>query len=651
MRLPTLCLTAVVLCALPATVLEAQQAPPSAATVVPRLVRFASTFVPANGLPAAPLETVTLAIYADATGGTPLWQETQNVAVDAEGRYALLLGLTQPEGLPLDVFASGEARWLGRRFERPGEGEQARVLLASVPYALKASDADTLGGRPPSAYLLANSGDGSGMRATSVSAGATQSGAAAATASSPALSAGAATAGGANFVGKFVNTTDLGNSAIYDAGGFIGINTTTPADILHARFTNTNGTKAGFAVQNLGNTATSYSGMLFYDQNGALGQFQGFNNLTHEYRIHNVAAGGSINFMLAGASKFTVAANGNVGIGLGTTTPLYPLTVQGAAGYGIVQTQGTVAVGTYTSSGGIFPNLADGGWYGTDSAHPLYFFTANSFPKMTLDTAGNVGIGTTTPGTHAKVEIVGGTFTTITGSDGEESLNQFGLVLGGGIGHPFGTSTNYSLYTDQVIASPEYVAFSDARMKHIEGRSDPRRDLATLAGLEVTNYSYIDTATKGAGVHKKVIAQQVEQVYPQAVTRSTDVVPDIYRKAWITDGWVTLDTDLTPGERVRLIGRRTQGVYEVLEVEEGRFRTAFAAEGESVFVYGREVKDFRSVDYEAIAMLNVSATQELHRRLEQQASEIAVLREQLAALAAAVRTAGPLESTRLTAAK
>ena len=59
-------------------------------------------------------------------------------------------------------------------------------------------------------------------------------------------------------------------------------------------------------MQNLGNTATSYSGMLFYDQFGALGQFQGFNNVTHEYRINNVARNGSINFMLGGASRFRI---------------------------------------------------------------------------------------------------------------------------------------------------------------------------------------------------------------------------------------------------------------------------------------------------------------------------------------------------------
>jgi hypothetical protein len=33
-------------------------------------------------------------------------------------------------------------------------------------------------------------------------------------------------------------------------------------------------------------------------------------------------------------------------------------------------------------------------------------------------------------------------------------------------------------------------------------------------------------------------------------------------------------------------------------------------------VYGREVDDFRTVDYQAISMLNVSATQALLKRIE-----------------------------------
>jgi hypothetical protein len=72
--------------------------------------------------------------------------------------------------------------------------------------------------------------------------------------------------------------------------------------------------------------------MLFYDQNGALGQFQGFNNVTHEYRINNIAqnAGvfnGSINFMLGSTSRFLVTP---FNIGIGTTAPNALLDVSNA---------------------------------------------------------------------------------------------------------------------------------------------------------------------------------------------------------------------------------------------------------------------------------------------------------------------------------
>ena len=53
--------------------------------------------------------------------------------------------------------------------------------------------------------------------------------------------------------------------------------------------------------------------MLFYDQNGAMGQFQGFNNVTHEYRINNIARNEPvhvINFMIGSVSRFLVAPNG-----------------------------------------------------------------------------------------------------------------------------------------------------------------------------------------------------------------------------------------------------------------------------------------------------------------------------------------------------
>ena len=278
-----------------------QSAGSLASTSVPRVINISGVFRPADGGQPAQVETVTLGIYGEETGDAPpLWQETQNIAVDSSGRYTLLLGAAQVDGIPLHVFASGEARWLGITWLRAGEAQGARTRLTSVPYALRASDAETLGGRPASAYVLAPT---AGAR-ESLTAGA---------ASEETPTGGAANlvlAGTPNFLAKYVNDVDLGTSAVYENAGSLGIGTTAPFDTLHVRFNDLGGGFTGYAVQNTALSPTAYSGMLFYDQSGALAQFQGFNNSTHEYRINNIARvspggafNGSINFMIGGAPR------------------------------------------------------------------------------------------------------------------------------------------------------------------------------------------------------------------------------------------------------------------------------------------------------------------------------------------------------------
>jgi hypothetical protein len=122
---------------------------------VPRLIKFAGTFKDAQGKPLSNTVGLTFAIYKDQEGGAPLWLETQNAQLDEQGHYTVLLGATKSEGLPLELFSSGAPRWLGVQVQLPGEVEAPRVLLVSVPYALKSADADTLGGIPASAFVLA----------------------------------------------------------------------------------------------------------------------------------------------------------------------------------------------------------------------------------------------------------------------------------------------------------------------------------------------------------------------------------------------------------------------------------------------------------------------------------------------------------------
>jgi hypothetical protein len=131
------------------SMVRAQSASQASATSVPRLMRFSGKAADSQGKPVAVVSGVTFSIYKDQNDGAPVWMETQNVQVDAKGNYSVQLGANSPAGLPLDLFSSGDARWLGVRIN--GGEEQTRVVLLSVPYALKAADSETIGGLPPSA--------------------------------------------------------------------------------------------------------------------------------------------------------------------------------------------------------------------------------------------------------------------------------------------------------------------------------------------------------------------------------------------------------------------------------------------------------------------------------------------------------------------
>src|SRR6266849_5701524 len=120
---------------------------------VPRLVTFSGTLKDVHGDAAGSVVGVTFALYTQETGGVPLWQEIQNVQVDETGHYTVLLGATKAEGLPIELFTSKQAQWLG--VQPDGQAEQPPIMLLSVPYALKAADAETFGGKPPSAYVVA----------------------------------------------------------------------------------------------------------------------------------------------------------------------------------------------------------------------------------------------------------------------------------------------------------------------------------------------------------------------------------------------------------------------------------------------------------------------------------------------------------------
>ena len=262
---------------------------------VPRLIKFSGMLKDGKGEPKSGAAGVTFAIYAEQEGGAALWMETQNLTLDEGGHYTALLGANSSEGVPMELFAGAwrrEAdpsprsqdagrvrddnaeRWLG--VEGPDIQQAPRVLLVSVPYALRAADAETLGGMPASAFALANPQTGSTSGASQSGVGANVTGSNGATERStqagmrlPLKPKTAATAGTPNaddFVAKFDATSNLVPSAIFEANGNVGIGTSHPSAPLHV---NGNILLAGQPVHQVQLSGAASSGRFGQDANGA----------------------------------------------------------------------------------------------------------------------------------------------------------------------------------------------------------------------------------------------------------------------------------------------------------------------------------------------------------------------------------------------
>jgi hypothetical protein len=205
--------------------LQAQQISSTLKSVdaLPRLVRFAGTAKDAGGVPLTGVVGITFALYSEQTGGGALWMETQNVQADGNGRFTVLLGAGKPDGLPTDIFTSGQARWLGAQIA--GQAEQSRTLLVSAPYALKAGDSETVGGLPASAFALANPAAVNETKSGSAVAAKAQN-------QMPAANPAVTGKGTIGYVPMWDTTSDIVDSVVFQKSSDVGIGTKTPAATL-----------------------------------------------------------------------------------------------------------------------------------------------------------------------------------------------------------------------------------------------------------------------------------------------------------------------------------------------------------------------------------------------------------------------------------
>ncbi|MBL7813922.1 MAG: tail fiber domain-containing protein [Saprospiraceae bacterium] len=414
-------------------------------------------------------------------------------------------------------------------------------------------------------------------------------------------------------------------------------------------------TGALFGVHNTGGST------FFGEKAGENDDLTSNQNTFFGYYVGNQMATGSNNSAF-GRSALEVNASGNSNTALGYATLSKNLTGSG-----------NTAVGTFagqdnTGSNNVF--LGYGAGASETGSNKLYIDNTSTsspliygdFSNNTLTVNGKMGIGTTTP-TQAKL-VVNGNATNTLSYAYLNSSNQTGTVSN--------YTANYSIYASDRIAATEFNAFSDRRIKKILRGSNSAEDLSTLMKIKVTDYKLIDSISKGNRAYKKVIAQEVAEVYPNAVSTIKECVPDVYKMATIHDGWVKFDEqtqagyihsekntkqnsagyihsekntkqnsagyiysekntvqNLKVGDKIKLIYEQTQAVVDIIEVTIDGFKINTHIPNGNVFVYGREVDDFHTVDYESLSTLNISATQELVKQLNDLKAENAGLKKHI----------------------
>ena len=333
----------------------------------------------------------------------------------------------------------------------------------------------------------------------------------------------------------------------------------------------------------------------------------------------------------------------SVNVGIGTTNPSKKLHVEAKNETGaILEISRT---GTHTASlyfGG------NNGWGNITSNKNLSLKAGDTTgngnaqsAQLLLHTNGNVGIGISEPKYPLDIDL---------GSSGIPSGDGYIYYYEGTFGKKDQEDNNKKIAvrcSERYYLGAGYVAYSDSRIK--ENIQDVPDDLSlqTLRAISCNYYEYKDKKSRGIEKTIGFIAQQVKEKMPMAVTLQRDWIPNemriIENPTWeeLPDNKFKLTIpdleDVSGNTKYKFyVSNDVSGNDEIMKesktLENDTKSFVFNRSWNNVFLYGKEVNDFHTLDKQKLFTLNFSATQEIDKIQQKHKVEIAQLNNKVISL-------------------
>jgi hypothetical protein len=218
----------------------------------------------------------------------------------------------------------------------------------------------------------------------------------------------------------------------------------------------------------------------------------------------------------------------------------------------------------------------------------------------------------------------------VLGNDAESGTGAISYWSGGGTGFSTGTNWggNISIAAANHVKAIGFISVSDRRVKKdIETLTS---DFETFNAIQPVSYKYKDYL-KGTTIQHGFIAQDLQKVLPNSVNTTNDFIPDIFVLSHLNSKQFQLSADvaINVDDKVRLIIKDV-GQKDVLitSVDNGLITCDIedGIDDVDVFVYGRYVTDFLSINHNHLISYTIAHTQELYKMIKSLQQEVADLK-------------------------